>query len=101
MGSTRTLPGPSDLLEARSYLARNHPRTPLIHSPALSDRYGCSVFLKCEHFTPIGSFKARGALYSLSRLDRASTAGVITASTGNHGQGIAYAGTALGTKTTV
>src|SRR2546425_2291858 len=101
MGSMPTLPGPSDLLEARSYVARNHPRTPLVHSPSLSDRYRCNVFLKCEHFAPIGSFKARGALYCLSRLDRASSRGVVTASTGNHGQGIAYAGTAQGIETTV
>jgi len=100
MDSTMTVPEASELLTARAYVSRHHTRTPLLHSRALSDRYGCDVSLKCEHFAPIGSFKARGALYRLSRVDRSSR-GVVTASTGNHGQGVAHAGTVLGVQTTV
>jgi branched-chain amino acid transport system ATP-binding protein len=58
--------------------------------------------VKYENHGPIRSFKARGALYRLSLLDEAERRrGVVTASTGNHGQGIAYAGQLLGVPTVI
>jgi threonine dehydratase len=74
----------------------------MILSPALSRRYGKKVHLKLESLSPIRSFKHRGALASLSRLkaDRDAVL-VVTASTGNHGQGVAYAGTVLGIEVVV
>jgi threonine dehydratase len=79
-----------EVYEARRIVNRYLPPTPLLHSPSLSRRLGCEVYVKCENLSPIRSFKARGAIYCLSRLGP-ETAGVICASTGNHGQGMAFA----------
>jgi threonine dehydratase len=76
------------------------PPTPLIHAPGLSRRFGCEVHVKCENLSPIRSFKARGAIYCLSRLDAAMT-GVACASTGNHGQGMALAAGLFGRRAVV
>jgi threonine dehydratase len=75
--------------------------TPLVPAPSLSGP-GREAFLKIETALPTGSFKVRGAIYSLSvnsarrRIDE-----VVAASTGNHGAAVAYAGTLLGIKTTI
>ena len=66
--------------------------TPLEVSRVLSASLGCEVLLKCEHLQPTGSFKVRGATNKICSMDQAARiAGVITASTGNHGQGVARA----------
>jgi len=76
--------------------------TPLVECAALGRRLGVSVLLKCEQFQPIGAFKIRGAWTALSRLDAAARAkGVITHSSGNHGQAIAFAASRLGIAATV
>ena len=76
--------------------------TPLTHSPALSRRCGCEVYLKCEHLQQTGSFKFRGAVNKVRLLDEeARRSGVITASTGNHGLGVALAGKLAGVPVTV
>ena len=78
------------------------PVTPLDVSPGLSSALGCQVLLKCEHLQPTGSFKVRGAANKVHMLnDAARRAGVITASTGNHGQGVARAGALAGVQVTV
>lgn len=76
--------------------------TPLSHSARLSAMTGCEVFLKCEHLQHTGSFKFRGASNKLRLLPEAQgKLGVITASSGNHGQGLALAGKVLGVPVTV
>ncbi len=96
------IPTLAETLTARQVVARHHPRTPLYPSPTLSRRYGCAVLVKYENHAPIRSFKARGALYCLSQLGSDARArGVVAASTGNHGQGMAYAGARLGIPATV
>src|SRR6185437_14442429 len=76
--------------------------TPLERSSALSARLGCEVLLKCEHLQPTGSFKLRGATNKVRLLaEGARRAGVITASTGNHGQAVARAGAEAGVPVTV
>jgi threonine dehydratase len=71
--------------------------TPLVHSKHLSTLTGSSVFLKLENTQVTGSFKVRGALNRLMTLSKEETEkGVITASTGNHGLGVAYAAKILG-----
>lgn len=76
--------------------------TPLECSSALSARLGCEVLLKCEHLQPTGSFKIRGATNKIRLLgEGARRAGVITASTGNHGQAVARAGVEAGVPVTV
>ena len=96
------IPTPADLLDAHSMLAHHYPRTPLYFSAALSRQSGCEVFVKYENHGPVRSFKARGALYRLSLLSTDERRrGVVAASTGNHGQGIAYAARVLGISATV
>jgi threonine dehydratase len=76
--------------------------TPLDFSPGLSASSGCEVLLKCEHLQPTGSFKVRGSANKIRVLSEAARrAGVITASTGNHGLGVARAGALAGVAVTV
>ena len=76
--------------------------TPLVHSPALSKRFGVEVYLKLESATAVGSFKIRGALNTvLSLRDSVRKRGVVAASTGNHAQGVAWAARKTGVKATI
>lgn len=101
-GRIHGLPTIADLLDARNVVRRYHPRTPLYRSSALSDRTGCDIYIKYENHSPVRSFKFRGALYALWRLlPEEGEAGVVTASTGNHGQAVAYAGKVLDIRTTI
>lgn len=76
--------------------------TPVVQSLALSEATGAEVWLKCENLQVTGSFKARGAVHRLLDLPGdAAGRGVIAASSGNHGIGVAYAGHALGIPVTV
>ncbi len=89
-----TLP---DIYAARAVIARYLPRTPLVPTPILSRQLGCEVYLKCEQLNPTGAFKVRGGLNLVSRLSpEERQRGLIAASTGNHGQSIAYAGRLFG-----
>ena len=73
--------------------------TPLIHSPYLSKNCGNSVYLKPENMQATGAYKLRGAYYKISTLsDEEREKGLITASAGNHAQGVAYAAKAYGCK---
>ncbi len=90
-----TLPNPtlSRLNQIRSLLCGVVHETPLWHSSTLSDIAGCSVYLKAELFQKTGSYKPRGMYWTLHELaDEQKRAGVITYSSGNAGQGLAYAG---------
>ncbi|RZI83034.1 MAG: threonine/serine dehydratase [Pseudomonas sp.] len=85
------------ITEAHTALRPQVAVTPLTLSSRLSALSGCEVYLKCEHLQHTGSFKYRGASNKLRLLDPAQRQrGVITASSGNHGQGLALAGQALG-----
>jgi threonine dehydratase len=79
------------------------PPTPQYRWPLLSRRVGAEVWVKHENQTPIGAFKVRGGVVYLDDLKRSqpNIAGVITATTGNHGQSIAHAATRLGLKATI
>ena len=71
--------------------------TPLVYSPGLSERLGAHVSLKLETATPIAAFKLRGGIHLMAELPAADrAAGVVVASTGNHGQSIAYAARLFG-----
>jgi len=77
-------------------------RTPLERSPGLSDLSGCDVWLKLECFQRTGSFKLRGALNALLSLPHEQRSrGVLTASAGNHGLGVARAAALAGAPATV
>jgi threonine dehydratase len=77
-------------------------RTPLLDLPDLAARVGAPVALKCELLQPIGAFKIRGAYHAVARLvARGDTRGVVTASSGNHGQALAYAAGRFGLRAVV
>ncbi len=80
---------------AREVIAAHLAATPLVASPALGD----GLLLKLETWQPTGSFKVRGALAALSAAG--NTRGVVTASTGNHALGVAWAARRLGVPATV
>jgi threonine dehydratase len=87
----------TDVLLARRLIAPFISRTPLRHSPALSEHTGGQVWLKLECLQPTGSFKVRGALNKVARLSGADRErGLVTASAGNHGLGVAYAARSFG-----
>lgn len=76
--------------------------TPLRRSPAVSNMLDADVYLKHEHHLPTGAFKVRGGVNLISQLTPAEQeAGVIAASTGNHGQSVAYAARLFGVKAIV
>jgi threonine dehydratase len=78
-----------------------HP-SPVVKSSCYSRVFGSEVFLKLENLQETGSFKVRGAFNRISLLDgRQKKRGVITASAGNHAQGVAWAAARLGTSATV
>ncbi|MBA3431039.1 MAG: threonine ammonia-lyase [Actinobacteria bacterium] len=88
--------------EARRRLEGVAVVTPLDRSRALSERVGGPVFIKCENLQRTGSFKIRGAYNLISRLNEGEKkAGVVTASAGNHAQGVALAASLVGAPATV
>ena len=94
--------GLADALRARTAIADQVLRTPLVSSHSLGERIGAEAFLKLENLQRTGSFKVRGAVYATSRLSPAArAAGVVTMSAGNAAQAIAYAGRAQGVSVTV
>lgn len=96
------LPTFADVLRARQVVQRFLPRTPLYRYPTLDALLGARVYVKHENFQPIGAFKVRGGVYRMSRLSpEERQRGVITASTGNHGQSIAYAAALFGVRAVV
>lgn len=81
-----------DILKARELLKNVVYKTDLMQSRTFSNISGNKLFLKTENFQKTGSFKIRGAYNKIANLDEADKAkGVITASAGNHAQGVAYA----------
>jgi threonine dehydratase len=90
------------LREARARQARHLRQTETTASRTFSQLAGCQVFLKTENLQQTGSFKARGALNKLFAMPPAERhRGVITASAGNHGQGVAFAASLLNVPSTI
>src|SRR5947207_4818327 len=81
------------LERAQTVVGAAMPPTPAHAWPLLSERLGATAIVKHENHTPTGAFKVRGGLVYVDRLnrERAGTPGLISATTGNHGQSIAYA----------
>jgi len=76
-------------------------RTPLLPADALSDQLGTPVFVKPESLQRVGAFKLRGAYTLVRRLVREGATGVITYSSGNHGQAVAYVAKLLGLRAVI
>lgn len=88
--------------EAADRLKKRVRRTELIHSHYFSERTGVPLYFKCENLQRTGAFKIRGALNFMTAQPRERLArGVITASAGNHAQGVAFSADLLGVKATV
>lgn len=86
-------PSLTDVYRARTVVSRHLPRTPLVRSEYLSVELDADVYLKREDVLPIGAFKVRGGINLVAELDAEfRETGLIAASTGNHGQSIAFAG---------
>ncbi len=86
------IPTLHDVFQARQTIAPYVSRTPLTYSAALSQSLDAAVYLKHEEHLPLGAFKARGGINLLANMSAAERArGIITASSGNHGQSIASA----------
>ncbi|MFC7213675.1 threonine ammonia-lyase [Saliphagus sp. GCM10025334] len=87
----------ADVLEARERVRETSRHTPLTYSHTYSDMTGAAVHLKLENFQRTGAFKIRGATNRIQTLSpEEQAAGVVTASAGNHAQGVALAATRAG-----
>ncbi|WP_248963505.1 threonine ammonia-lyase [Sphaerisporangium perillae] len=97
-----TSPSFTDVLHAARLIAPHLPETPMWSYPVLSGRVGAETFVKHENTQPTGAFKVRGGINLISRLPADhGKAGVLTYSTGNHAQSIAYAARLFGIPCTV
>jgi threonine dehydratase len=96
------VPTLADVLEARLRISPHLRPTPLFVYPALSELLGADVFVKHENHQPVGAFKVRGGVNLISQLSADERKrGVIAASTGNHGQSIAFAARLFGVRATI
>ncbi|MFU1781362.1 threonine ammonia-lyase [Haloarcula japonica] len=88
-----TPPTVATVARARQRIRQHLPETPLVRSEALSEALDADVLLKREDTLPTGAFKVRGGVNLVASLDEEfRNAGLLAASTGNHGQSIAWAG---------
>ncbi len=89
----------TDVLTARQSIAPYLKATPLYRYPSLDAMLGTQLWVKHENHQPVGAFKVRGGINLISSLpEKQRLAGVIGASTGNHGQSIAYAANLFGVR---
>jgi threonine dehydratase len=89
----------ADIVAAREFIKPYLPKTPLVRIAKISEELGCDYYAKLEHLQPIGAFKVRGGVNLVGNVSTANASEpttLITASTGNHGQSIAYAGRLFG-----
>jgi threonine dehydratase len=93
------LPTFEDVLEARRTIAPYLSPTPLRDYPPLSDLAGASLWIKHENHLPTGAFKVRGGINFVAHLsEEKRKQGILTASSGNHGQSVAYAARLFGVR---
>jgi threonine dehydratase len=91
-----------DIRAARTHVYEALQPTPLLRHPLLAERLGMDVWVKHENQNPTGAFKVRGGLNLIARLSpQDRTRGVISATTGNHGQSIAFAAARAGVPCTL
>jgi threonine dehydratase len=100
--SAFAVPDLADVLAARQRIAPYLGPTPLYRYPALDELTGARVWVKHENHQPVGAFKVRGGVNLVSQLSAEERGrGVVTASTGNHGQSIAFAANLFGVRAIV
>jgi threonine dehydratase len=89
----------ADVFKARRAIAPYLQRTPVLEPAGLASALGCRAVLKCENLNPTGAFKVRGGVNLVASLEPEVRArGVVAASTGNHGQSVAYAARLFATR---
>jgi len=91
----------ADIVAAREAISEFLPRTPLVRLNKISDMLQCDYYAKLENLQPTGAFKVRGGINLVRNEVRSGDrkpVTLITASTGNHGQSIAYAGRLFGAR---
>jgi threonine dehydratase len=100
--SVQELPTLHDVIAARPHVYRYLKPTPLYRYFGLSNLIGANVWVKHENHLPTGAYKVRGGLNLVAHLSgRERESGLFTASTGNHGQSIAFAAHAYGLRATI
>ncbi len=93
------LPSLADVYLAKHVLERQLQPTPLVHNPLMSRELGFEAYLKLENLQPIGAFKVRGGVNLCAGLtENERERGIVAASTGNHGQSLAYGARLCGTR---
>lgn len=98
----KALPTFHDILRAQKTIRPYLAPTPLHHYPMLDKLLGAEVYVKHENYQPIGAFKVRGGINFMAHLPvEIRQRGVVTASTGNHGQSIAYAAQQFGVRAVI
>jgi len=92
-----------ELERAAAFIHGHFPATPQYSWPLLAVRAGAEIWVKHENHTPVGAFKVRGGLLYMDRLrqERPDVRGVVSATRGNHGQSLAYAGARAGIPVTI
>jgi threonine dehydratase len=96
------VPTLADVLDARRRISPHLRATPLFGYASLDELLGTEVFVKHENHQPVGAFKVRGGVNLIAQLSAEERErGVIAASTGNHGQSIAYAARRFGVPATI
>ena len=97
------LPTFEQICEAQSLLYRYMPPTPQFSWPLLNERLGAEAWVKHENYTPVGAFKLRSALVYATWLKQTqpALAGLVAATRGNFGQGVAMAARLLGMKAVI
>lgn len=96
-----SVPDYDDIQKAAGRLAGLAVRTPLLHSPLLSELFGGEIYLKPENLQRKGAFKFRGAFNAVAALGDAARTGIVACSSGNHAQGIAEAARLAGVPATI
>jgi len=97
------LPSLDQIREAQTVVYRHIPATPQYTWPLINQRLGAEAWIKHENHSPVGAFKLRGALVYMDWLSRSKPglAGVVAATRGNHGQGVAMAARIFGLKAVI
>src|SRR6266699_5810843 len=103
--TTMLAPTFEDIVAAREFISPYLPKTPLVRVDKISDLLDCDYYAKLENLQPTGAFKVRGGVNLVgndvgtgSGRGRVDPPTLITATTGNHGQSIAYAGRLFGAR---
>jgi len=93
------VPAFQDVVAAREFIAPYLPKTPLIRVDAISELLDCEYYAKLDNLQPVGAFKVRGGVNIVGTAsDEERRRGMVAASTGNHGQSLAFAGRLFATR---